>query len=333
MSLASPRFALTERLRQALAADVVASYAIGIDADRPRVCNPAISGAEPAGKQWYLRAIEGTPVAGLYDAVRPEPAQRNRILKMPSFGHVLAQWPSRRLRKSLGIARPEAHRYEDLESWAARWRPLGIYEHRQTRVLLCERSSLLAYVAVLQVQETTASQHYRLRRLVPALRRRLVVERQLACAPVERLALEAALDHISRAAFLTTARGQILHANTSGRVRLDRALAVRLRDAVAGRDRGFELTRIADASSVWWLAIERAPQTGEARARAAAARWALTAHQTSVLVLLARGLANKTIAAELGCAESTIEFHVTRMLAAAHVESRAALIAAIWSCG
>lgn len=48
-----------------------------------------------------------------------------------------------------------------------------------------------------------------------------------------------------------------------------------------------------------------------------------------VLELVARGLANRTIAAELRIAESTVEQYVTALLVRAGVESRAALVARI----
>ncbi len=69
------------------------------------------------------------------------------------------------------------------------------------------------------------------------------------------------------------------------------------------------------------------------RAKSHARRWGLTARQTEVLELLALGKANKVIAAELGCGESTVEFHVTALLAKAGCESRAELVARFWTEG
>ncbi len=56
----------------------------------------------------------------------------------------------------------------------------------------------------------------------------------------------------------------------------------------------------------------------------------LTARQTEVLGLIARGKSNKEIAAALDCAENTVEFHVSQLLRKAHVQSRAELIARLW---
>ena len=45
---------------------------------------------------------------------------------------------------------------------------------------------------------------------------------------------------------------------------------------------------------------------------------------------LIRGESNKTLSTKLGCAERTVEVHVTRILAKARVESRSALISKVF---
>jgi DNA-binding NarL/FixJ family response regulator len=81
-----------------------------------------------------------------------------------------------------------------------------------------------------------------------------------------------------------------------------------------------------------WLVIDRA-QTGSleahARVRAFAAKLSLSPRLAQVLELVARGLANRTISAELRISEATVEQYVTALLVRAGVESRAALIARI----
>ncbi len=58
--------------------------------------------------------------------------------------------------------------------------------------------------------------------------------------------------------------------------------------------------------------------------------WSLSRRQIEVLRLLAQGQANKEIAQALGCAENTVELHVTQLLRKAEVPSRARLIARFW---
>jgi len=59
--------------------------------------------------------------------------------------------------------------------------------------------------------------------------------------------------------------------------------------------------------------------------------WKLTPRQADVLARVVAGQTNKQIAAELGCADNTIELHVTRLLRKADVTSRSQLIARFWS--
>jgi len=66
------------------------------------------------------------------------------------------------------------------------------------------------------------------------------------------------------------------------------------------------------------------------RLERATAAWQLTPHQARVLAHVAGGAANKEIAAALGCAENTVELHVTRLLRKAQVTSRGQLIARYW---
>ncbi len=59
--------------------------------------------------------------------------------------------------------------------------------------------------------------------------------------------------------------------------------------------------------------------------------WGLTRRQLDVVRLMAQGEANKAIAGKLGCAERTVEVHVTAVLRKARVASRAELIARFWT--
>jgi DNA-binding CsgD family transcriptional regulator len=59
--------------------------------------------------------------------------------------------------------------------------------------------------------------------------------------------------------------------------------------------------------------------------------WKLTRRQVDVLGLVVRGHSNKRIATELGCAENTVELHLTQLLRRAGVSTRAELTARFWS--
>ena len=69
-----------------------------------------------------------------------------------------------------------------------------------------------------------------------------------------------------------------------------------------------------------------APRADHA-ARAIALRHGLTPRETQVLAQLARGVSNLRIAHVLGCAERTVEVHVTRLLAKMECATRAEAIA------
>lgn len=59
-------------------------------------------------------------------------------------------------------------------------------------------------------------------------------------------------------------------------------------------------------------------------------RWQLTTRQARVLELIARGSANKEIAAALGCSTKGVESHLTTLFRKAGVDSRTALVARLW---
>ena len=69
----------------------------------------------------------------------------------------------------------------------------------------------------------------------------------------------------------------------------------------------------------------------EARLELAHQRWRTTRRQLDVLRPLARGESNKGIATELGCAEVTVEAHVSALLRRTRSRSRAELVARFWT--
>jgi DNA-binding CsgD family transcriptional regulator len=65
-------------------------------------------------------------------------------------------------------------------------------------------------------------------------------------------------------------------------------------------------------------------------AAVAGASWRLSPRQNEVLALVLRGLCNKEVAAQLDCAEGTVEFHLSGIFRRAGVTSRGLLFAAAW---
>jgi DNA-binding NarL/FixJ family response regulator len=151
-------------------------------------------------------------------------------------------------------------------------------------------------------------------------------------------AFVAAFEAIPTAAFVVTADGAIVTMNAVGRAALARSeQAIRATLARAVRspssEQQFSFRKIGEWETRGrYLAVRlvdrEAPQ---ARARVLASQWRLTRRQTEVLALLAQGGSNKEIAAALGCAEVTVEFHVTALLRKAGVDGRAVLIARFWT--
>src|SRR5712691_2275375 len=157
---------------------------------------------------------------------------------------------------------------------------------------------------------------------VPALQRRLALEQKLADA--ERLAadLGAALEHVPAPAFVVRKGTAVVYANAAGRAMHRARVLERLRSP----------DKSARLSGELQLVILDVPRTDPAPLVAlAASRWSLTPRQAEVLELVARGFSNRAVAESLGCAGSTVELHVGALLDKSECESRAQLMARLWS--
>jgi len=253
-----------------------------------------------------------------YNPLRPEPSQRDVVLEMRE----IARWHDPRTSPIVRDVFPLA----------------GLAGHEQLRVLLCDGPSLLSWLGAFQPARFDARQKRLLRHLVPALRRRLVLERAIAAAPRLRAALDAALEAMGTAAFVLNVAGGVAEANEAGRLRLaaDRAGTLEaLRAAVRRQDvdGGFDVTVVSSpGAGEQYLVVERRPVRAhvEPRIASAAARWSLTRRQAQVLALVAQGLPNRTIAATLGIAEGTVEVHLTAIFDKVGVANRSALVARVW---
>jgi DNA-binding CsgD family transcriptional regulator len=154
--------------------------------------------------------------------------------------------------------------------------------------------------------------------------------------PAEAAALAAALEEIPSPAFVIWGDGRVAFANGTGCAASERApelTSAHLLASLGGRDDVFRVTRIhAPGTPSHFLAVRsRGAADPAPRVVAAATRWGITPRQSEVLALLALGQANKTIARALGCASSTVEIHVTALLARSSCESRSELVSRFWS--
>jgi DNA-binding CsgD family transcriptional regulator len=264
-----------------------------------------------------LSAAAASPV--LYDPVRPEAKQRNRALRAVDL-EALYGWKTRThaLRTQM-YARHDLDRLDEI------------------RMLVCEGSVLLAWIGCFRQDAFTVRERRLLGALAPALRQRLSIERQLAHAPLLESALAAALEMIPAATFVVGPHS-IEHANLAGKAVLERdpkGIAESLRDALAGRPtaKAFSVNRLAAPGISGYALAMLHHTTEDVRPRAAMVinSWELTPRQGEVLQLVARGMSNKSISAELCCAEPTVEKHISALLNKAGVDSRAALVARFWT--
>lgn len=198
------------------------------------------------------------------------------------------------------------------------YRPMG-WDRPTMRMLVCDGSRLLAYVGICTETTFSRRQMALFRAVMPALRRRLIDERRFDEAQLCNLALEAALELIPAPAFVTSSLGAIRYANAAG-VRLletDRRETVgSLHTKNGPRPELYDVTRLTIGNDTSYLAVRRINDREPAlRCAIAARRWGLTRREADVLGWLVRGATNYRIAAELGCAEATIEIHVSRILA------------------
>jgi DNA-binding CsgD family transcriptional regulator len=152
----------------------------------------------------------------------------------------------------------------------------------------------------------------------------------------EAAALAAALEEIPSPAFVVWADGRIACANRPGQAASGLApelVATGLLESLRGRGQAFRLTPIvAPGAPRHFIAVQVGGAVDPApRVAAAAASLGFTPRQSQVLGLLALGRSNKGIANELGCAESTVEIHVTALLAKSGCESRCEFVSRFWS--
>ncbi|HTQ06283.1 MAG TPA: LuxR C-terminal-related transcriptional regulator [Polyangiaceae bacterium] len=161
-----------------------------------------------------------------------------------------------------------------------------------------------------------------------------LLEREVEARGRAETALRAALDALSATAFVVGADAKVSALDVAGEAALandDGSLERRLVEAPTERAQdGLRVLPLRDERGHVVLLHDGA-QAFAGRLERVAAAWCLTPRQVEVVALVARGYANKEIAASLGCALHTIELHVTEILRRARLSSRAALVAEIWA--
>jgi DNA-binding NarL/FixJ family response regulator len=172
-------------------------------------------------------------------------------------------------------------------------------------------------------------------------RRPSLSERQVATIMNVVADIAAVLDEIAAPAFVVSESGAVLMASAAARALtgaehdcVRRSLA----SAVAGGtlDPAWEVRPLVQDGFVAFLAVLTAPVREDADddlLAAARRRWKLTARQTEVLRLVARGLTNSLIADSLDIRASTVEFHVKALFDKSGVSNRATLIVKLLEVG
>jgi DNA-binding CsgD family transcriptional regulator len=231
----------------------------------------------------------------------------------------LARWHAEERRQGLGDA---------LAAWA-------IADAHVARVLVSDGSSrILGWIGVELPRAPSTRDNLLLVTLAPALRERWLLEARLANSALNAAALGAVLDVVPGAAYVVRSCGAVLRANAAGQIALGRdgaRVRTTLVTALHGGDASYAVTPLAGAAHGYALVVDKEPARVQAGVReSTVARFGLTPRQTEVLELLVQGHGNREIASLLGCAERTVEVHISQIFEKTGVGTRTALIARIW---
>lgn len=309
--------AVVPGLLRRLRADAVAAFGLEAGAEGCRLSfayasSPLLEIGRPRMEQ-LLRVHPRD--FGAFDPVVPEARQRNAPLTRADLG---------------------ADAFEALPAVRELYPACGLAGTDMLRVLVCEDSVLLAWVGAFRREPFTRDERRWLGELVPTLRRRLCIEHQLSGLPVAAAAIAAAVEAMASPAFLLRDPAAVVYANAPGRALLERdrpGVTAQLEAAADGVNGGaarFAAMRLQTPAGHSLVVQREAPVSVETRIAAAGARWSLTRRQAEVLARVASGASNKAVAGALGCAERTVELHVTALLEKARCENRVELVAKFW---
>jgi DNA-binding NarL/FixJ family response regulator len=166
----------------------------------------------------------------------------------------------------------------------------------------------------------------------------LTFAKLLGDGPMARVALEASLAELRAAAFIVSKAGTVLHMNEEGakraagstdRLRAELARAVKSLGDENEAGPALVTPLRCESTEEYFLVVFREPASPQENVAWGASLWELTPRQTEVLSLLSEGFSNKTIAARLGCAERTVEAHLTAIFDKSGFKGRTELLAAM----
>lgn len=163
--------------------------------------------------------------------------------------------------------------------------------------------------------------------LIAPLRPRLKLAWQMAVTDAYRRTLLAAMDVLDHPAYLLSASA-IEHANRAGLALLqtEETTIERIRSAAAGEGGSCFSIEEPGLPALQLITLRPSGRNQQAALDRSVRDWRLSPRQGEVLNHLAGGDTNKEIAAKLGCAEVTIEFHLRGMFSKTGAQNRSELI-------
>lgn len=275
----------------------------------------AVRGAPAAAVDAWADLVRRTPRdAFIYDPARPAPSQRNVV-------HEIA----------IDDATGAKHGVKAL-------RAMGVGTSIQMRVLVCDGPLFLEWVGGFVPRERPITPRDRARLATfaqgvkPALRLVSGLQSDLLGETLDTL-----LEIYPGEAYLLHADGRIVCANQIGAARLSARAHDLHTDLLAavqhGASTGYDVHPVRQRGMPAMYILTRAPghdRTLEALVERARGEWLLSQRELDVLSGLARGEANKEIAARLDLSVRTVEVHLTSLLRKASVESRLQLVVRVW---
>ncbi len=157
-------------------------------------------------RPFYLAQQQGVASGELsfaFSAFAPEPAQRNRPIVVPGARRILAFTKSELERLGKDEIGTPLQRLIELHD------RYGIADHYQLRVVLCDGALALDYVNTVQRTPFTRRQQRAFDAAVRLIRKRSLIDLRISEATLYRQrSLDAALEAIGRAAYLTDSKGR-----------------------------------------------------------------------------------------------------------------------------